>query len=287
MDNFDFQGSHYLMVLDTATKFCIVWSVPSLNTETMIETLTNVFSGQGLPLNIKCDHGKNFVSDLFHLGISLSFSCTYHHRENHAERAIRTSKGLMKHCTMAKQSWRLALIEYLATLLDNNTPSPSELNDHRFNSLLPNVSTFSSSKHSDLLVSHHDAQLQHDKRGHVLPELPVGSKVGYRNHIINKFNVGIVSARVARLSTIFTENGAHISQNCIDLKWTDAPFEPKIQPFMSSNANYKHVHAPPTIPVPSSTNVKCDGKANLTEKGVKVSNTNNMYKTCSGHVSRL
>ena len=82
----------------------------------------------------------------------------------------------MKHCTMAKQSWRLALVEYLGMPLDSDTPSPSELNGHKFNSLLPNVSTFSS-KHSDALVSCHDAQLQHDKRGHTLPELPVGSKV--------------------------------------------------------------------------------------------------------------
>ena len=109
----------------------------------------------------------------------------------------------MKHCTMAKQSWRLALMEYLALPLDSNTLSPSELNGHRFNSLLPNVSTFS--RHSDVLVSCHDAQLQHNKRGHVLPELPVGSKVGYRNHVTNKFDVGIISARDARSYTIYMD----------------------------------------------------------------------------------
>ena len=123
----------------------------------------------------------------------------------------------MKCCTMAKQSWRLALLEYLATLLDSNTLSPFELNGHKFNSLLPNISV-SSSKHSDVLVDHHDAQLQHDKRCHTLPELPVGSKVGYRNHVTNKFDVGLVSARDARSYTIRTENGTHVSRNCIDLK---------------------------------------------------------------------
>ena len=129
--------------------------------------------------------------------------------------------------------------------LDSNTPSPSELNGLRFNSLLPNVSTFS--RHSDVLVSHHDAQLQYDKRGHVLPELSVGSKVGYRNHVTNKFDVGIISARDARSYTIYMENGVHVSQNHIDLKWTDAPFETKTQPFVSSNAKSKH--APPTTVV--------------------------------------
>ena len=96
------------------------------------------------------------------------------------------------------------------TPLDSNTSSPSELNGCGFNSLLRNVSNFST-KHSDKLADRHDAQLQHDKRGHVLPELPVGSKVGHRNHVTNKFDVGIISARDARSYTSFTEHGACVS----------------------------------------------------------------------------
>ena len=78
---------------------------------------------------------------------------------------------------------------------------------------------------TDALVNCHDAQLQHDKRGHTLPELPVGSKVGYRIHTTNQFNVGIISARNSRSYTIRTESGTNISRNCIDLKQTNAPFE--------------------------------------------------------------
>ena len=163
------------MVLDISTKFFVARPVLSLATDCTIQTLTSVFSEQGLPLSIQSDRGRNFVLDLFqqycqHLGISLSFSSAYHHSENPAERAFRTVKRLMKCCTMAEQSWRLALMEYLATPLDSNTLSPSELNGHRFNSLVPNISTFS--RHSDVLVSYHDAWLQHNKRVHVLPELP-------------------------------------------------------------------------------------------------------------------
>ena len=164
LDNFEFQGQHYIMILDISTKFFVVRPVPSLNTDCTIQTLTFVFSEQGLPLYIRCDRDRNFVSDLLqqycqHLGINLTFSSTYHHSGNPAERAIRTVKMLMKCCTMAKQSWRLALLEYLSTPLDGNTPSPSELNGHKFNFLLSNVAN---SKHSDILVRHHDAQLQHD-----------------------------------------------------------------------------------------------------------------------------
>ena len=161
LDNFEFQGQHYIMILDISTKFSVVRPVMSLNTDCTIQTLTSIFSEQGLPLHIRCDRGRNFVSDLFHqycqhLSINLTFSSAYHHSGNPAERAIRTNKVLMKCCTMAKQSWRLALLEYLSTPLDGNTPSPSELNGHKFNSLLPDVAN---SKHSDILVKHHDAQL--------------------------------------------------------------------------------------------------------------------------------
>ena len=185
-----------------------------------------MFSEQELPIAIRCDTGRNFVSDQFqqycqHLGINLTFSSAYHHSGNPAERAIRMVKGLMKCCTMAKQLWRLALLEYLATPLDSNTPSPSELNGHKFNSLLPNISH---SKFSDVLVEHHDAQLQHDTRGCTLSELPVGSKVSYRDHLTNRFIIGIVSARDARSYEICTEHGTHISRNRTDLKWVHAAF---------------------------------------------------------------
>ena len=99
LDNFEFQGSYDLMVLDMATKFCVIRSVPSLNTETMIKTLTNVFTEQGLPLSIRCDRGRNFVSDVFHqycmhLGISLSYSSAYHHSGMpRQKRLLEPSKG--------------------------------------------------------------------------------------------------------------------------------------------------------------------------------------------------
>ena len=109
LDNFKFRGQYFLMILDISTKFFVVRSVSSLNTECTIQTLTAVFSEHGMPTHIQCDRGRNFVSNLFqqycqHLGINLPFSSAYHHSGNPAERAIRTVKMLMKHCTMAKQS---------------------------------------------------------------------------------------------------------------------------------------------------------------------------------------
>ena len=142
---------------------------------------------------------------------------------------------------MAKQSWRLALLEYLTTPLDGNMPSPSKLNGHKFNSLLPSVNTLNDN--SDILVKHHDAQLQQDTKGKLLPELPVGSNVNYRNHITNNYDIGIVTAWNARSYQICTEHGTHISCNCIDLKHTDAPYEPCTKPTQTVS-NFAMLHMP-------------------------------------------
>ena len=101
LDNFEFQGQHYIMILDMSTKFIVVRMVQSLSMNCTIQILTLVFSKHSLPLNIRCDKGRNFISDHFqdycsHLGINLTFSSTYHHSSNPAERTIRTIKMLMK-----------------------------------------------------------------------------------------------------------------------------------------------------------------------------------------------
>ena len=105
--------------------------------------------------------------------------------------------------------------------LDGKTPSPSELNGRKFDSMLPNISNFTSA-HSDWLVE--TAQLQHDTKGCSMKELPVGSTVGYRDHTKNQFNVGIISERNGRSYAITTESGQNVSRNHIDLKHTNVQY---------------------------------------------------------------
>ena len=101
LNNFEYQGQHYIMILDMSTKFIVVRTVQSLSMNCTIQILTLVFSKHGLPLNIRCYRGRDFISDHFqdycsHLGIILTFSSAYHHSSNPAERAIRTIKMLLK-----------------------------------------------------------------------------------------------------------------------------------------------------------------------------------------------
>ena len=264
-----------------ATKFFVVSSVNSLNTDATIQVLTSIFSEHGMPVGIRCDRSRNFMSDLFqqycfHLGIKLCYSSAYHHSANLAEKATCTVKGLMKRCSMAKQSWRLALLEYLATPLDSKTPSPSELNGSKFGSMLPNVSNFS--QHSDKLVERHNAQLQHDTRGYSMEDLPVGSNVGYHDHANNQFHIGIVSERDGRSYVISMENGRKISRNCIDLRCTNVPYVRK-ESVSYANSNSKHVSPTPHIPDNTNAKFKQPNKAKLLEKEITVRKSC-MYNHC-------
>ena len=186
---------------------------------------------------------------------------------------------------MAKQSWRLALLEYLTTPPDGNMPSPSELNGHKFNSLLPNVKTLNNN--SDILVRCHSAQEEQDTKGKLLPELPVGSTVSYRNHITNNYDTGIVTVWNAKLYQICTEHSTHISHNCIDLKHMNAPlYKPCTIPSQTVSNFAKSSHANANPPLPS--NIKKDDKTKLTDRRISVSKTNssnvtsNRYMTQSG-----
>ena len=182
----------------------------------------------------------------------------------------------------------MALLEYLTTPLDGNTPSPSKLNGHKFNSLLPNVNTLNDN--SDILVKHHDVQLQRDTRGKLLPELPIGSKVSYGNHITNNYDIGIVTAQNARSYQICTEHSTHISHNHIDLKHMNAPYEPHTKPSQTVSNFAKSLHANANPPLPSG--IKQVNKAKLVDRRISVSKinssnvTSNKYMTQSGHISK-
>ena len=62
-----------------------------------------VFTEHGIPNKIRCDCGSNFTSLDFasfcsDLGISLSFSSSYHHQSVPAKHSVRTVKNIMKKC---------------------------------------------------------------------------------------------------------------------------------------------------------------------------------------------
>ena len=131
MDNFNFNGRHYLIVVDWFSKFIIVKPSKDLTSRTTINLLLDMFSEHRFLAIIKCNCGCNFVSNEFadfckKLNISITLSLGYHHSSNPAECAVKTVKSLMKRCLASNTSWRITLLEYLSTPLSSNVPSPSE-----------------------------------------------------------------------------------------------------------------------------------------------------------------
>ena len=84
IDNFEWKGHKYLIILDHFSHF-VVKSSDKIDTATTIKLLLEVFAEHGLPHKIRCDRGSNFTSVDFtnfcsDLGITLSFSSSYHHQ---------------------------------------------------------------------------------------------------------------------------------------------------------------------------------------------------------------
>ena len=142
MNNFDFNGKHYLIVVDPFSIFVVVKHSQDFTSRTTINILLDIFSEHGFPATIRCDRGRNFVSSEFvdfykTLNISVTLSSGYHHSSNPAECAVKTVKSLMEQCLAGNTPWGIALLEYLSTPLGPNIPSPSELMDRQFRGILP------------------------------------------------------------------------------------------------------------------------------------------------------
>ena len=61
IDNFEYKGRHYLIILGRCTKFVVVKCIYSYDAGTTVETMCEVFSEFGLPENIRSDRGRNFL----------------------------------------------------------------------------------------------------------------------------------------------------------------------------------------------------------------------------------
>jgi transposase InsO family protein len=93
-----YQDKQFLVVIDHFSSFMDVHLLSSLNTQSIINALNRTYRYFGLPDEIVCDNGRQFVSSLFHdflriHNIELRLTPLYHSQSNgKVERAIRTFK---------------------------------------------------------------------------------------------------------------------------------------------------------------------------------------------------
>ena len=188
--------------------------------------MLEVFTECGIPNKIRCDRGSNFTSLDFasfcsDLGISLSFSSSNHHQSVPAECSVKTVKKIMKKCHETGTPWRLGLLEYLCTPLDEKTPSPSSLLSRQFKGLCPIFSHTNSGEGvlENLINRRLNEKLHHDRRSCTLEDIPTGSTAAVLDHRSNTWTVGHILDRTDRIYTVElpTGRGIHEIELILDL----------------------------------------------------------------------
>lgn len=125
-----FQGKTFLILVDAYSKWPEVKIVPDMSSTTLIKTLREIFTEQGLPDNILVsDNGRSFVSEEFQNylkinGIRHILVPPYHPASNgQAERTVQTIKNKLK--KQSNMPWHLKIPKILYGL--RTIPNRTEL----------------------------------------------------------------------------------------------------------------------------------------------------------------
>ena len=260
IDNLEQKGHKYLIILDCFSHFVVVKSLDRIDTASTIRLLLKVFAEHGLPQKIRCDRGTNFTSLDFtnfcsDLGITISFSSSYHHQSVPAGLSVHTVKNIMKKCHETGTPWCLGLLEYLYTPLDEKTPSPSNLIGHQFKGLCLTFSSLQESQEGTLehlIEKHFCEKLYHDKKSRTLADIPTGSTAAVLDHKSNTWTVGHILDRSNRSYTVELPNCKVIHCNGVDLRPTSVQFQPISTKPVSVSANVQDA-VPPVLHHPRLT----------------------------------
>lgn len=126
-DLFEFQKSHYLLIIDYYSRWIEVRKLPSLTSSDTIEAFKSVFATHGIGEVVISDNGPQFSSGEFQKFVQdygfvhMTSSPCYPRANGEAERAVGTLKRMWK-----TSDPHLSLLTYRATPLENGY-TPSEL----------------------------------------------------------------------------------------------------------------------------------------------------------------
>lgn len=143
-DIFHFAGKSFLIIIDYFSKFVEVAELSSLTSMHVVNQLKTIFSRQGIPDIVFSDNGPEFSSGIFR-AFSLEWkfkhqtsSPRYPQSNGQAERAVQTIKSMLKKTAYDGSDFRLALLQFLNTPINDKLPSPAEiLNSRKLRSPLP------------------------------------------------------------------------------------------------------------------------------------------------------
>ena len=182
----------------------------------------------------------------------------HHHSGNPAECSVQIVKNIMKKCKYTNTNWRLGLLEYLCTLLNDKLASPAELLASRqFKGLQPTLrakltpnSSFSEQAKEQLVSRKEIEKSQHDKCAHDLQILAIGTTVMYHDHKSKSWLVGrVTECQDDRAYLIETESGTMVSRNRHDIHPSSLTFTPLPKPSVKPMPNNGIVSNSGSVPV--------------------------------------
>lgn len=236
-DIFEFDGKHFILLVDYFSKYIEVDELKDLRSRTAIEILKSQFSRHGIPSALRTDNGPQYASEEFRdfcesYGIShITSSPHTPHSNGEAERAVQTVKRLWNKAP----DRHLALLDYRTTPLETVELSPAQLlMGRRPRNKLPTAQQLLIPKAYDSLKIRHllnrskDSQKYYYDKGRTMrtrPELVPGEEVRmqpYPGHV--KWSPAVVIQRHSSTprSYIVNSGGMEFRRNCQHLRKSTA-----------------------------------------------------------------
>ena len=132
-DLFQWREAHYLLVVDHYSRFPEVHKLASLQCQSTIKALKQMFACHGIPNRLHSDNGPQFASREFRqfahkYGFQHTTSSPLHPQGNGlVERAVHTVKDLLAKSRDSGEDFYLALLAYRATPHDTTSLAPAHL----------------------------------------------------------------------------------------------------------------------------------------------------------------
>lgn len=143
IDFFHLDNTNHIMVVDYHSKFVEIKKLSSTNSESVTNSLTQIFRTHGLPSTIHSDNGPPFDSSSFREFIErynmkhVTSSPLYPKSNGMVERAIQTVKSMLIKTKMSRGDLNMAVVEYNNTPKENHKTPSEMLMGRRLRTMIP------------------------------------------------------------------------------------------------------------------------------------------------------
>lgn len=288
MDLFEFQNSHWLLVIDYFSKYVEVAKLENMLGSTIVSKLKSVFARFGIPKKAISDNGTHFANrDMRNFATSWNFehvtsSPNYPKSNGMVERNVGTLKSMFKKIEHSNRDPALALLEYRNTPISNEIKSPNELLfGYKTRGILPiNVKRNEWEKNElvrqKLLERQNEQKLVYDRKSQNLNPLKLGDDVYIRKEECKPLEPAVVTKICDRPRSyeVQMSNGRKLERNRVHLynKTTEFDLDKQVQNNAITNVSQ-------VSPEQASSNVVNKSVISYPNQSVQ---TNQNYVTRSG-----